>query len=188
MTGGSNKGTTSDCIHDVQLAPPYAVKTLSRMTEPRQDHRTEIFGDSLLIVGGTITGRCRDTLSSVVLYDIKKNKCKQLTPLPYEVSQMAMVRWEDNVVVIGGYDKRDNALNTVIVYNVKTEQSYMLPPMRFRRCECTAVVIKNNIVVLGGYNGRVNLKSVEAFNFERYTWEELPEMSKERCFPAVVVV
>ena len=32
------------------------------------------------------------------------------------------------------------------------------------------------------------LKSVEAFNFESYTWEELPEMSQGRYFHAAVVV
>jgi hypothetical protein len=77
-----------------------------------------------LIVGGNTSDRYQDNLSSVVLYDIKKNECKQLAPLPYEVSQMATVRWGDNIVVIGGVDKRDNTLDTVIIYNVKTEQSH----------------------------------------------------------------
>ena len=188
VTGGydGNLGAASDCIHEVQLVPPYNVKTLSRMPEPRQRHNTEIFGDSLLIVGGTTTYRYQDNLSSVVLYDIKK-ECKQLAPLPYEVSKMATVKWGDNIVVIGGCDKHGKALNTVIIYNVKTEQSQMLPPMRYKRWGCTAVVIGNNIVVLGGYGERV-LKSVEAFNFESNTWQELPEMSEARYFHTAVVV
>ena len=55
--------------------------------------------------------------------------------------------------------------------------------MRCKRRGCTAVVIGNNIhVVLGGRDERGrDLKSVEAFNFESYTWQELPEMSQERC-------
>ena len=187
VTGGSDGNVASDCIHDVQLVPPYTVKILSRMTEPRQDHCTEIFDDSLFIVGGKTTGGSQDTLSSVVLYDIKKNECKQLSPLPYEVSQMATVSWEDNIVVIGGIDKHWNILNTVIIYNVNTEESHMLPPMKCKRYGCTAVVIENNIVVLGGSNGR-DLNSVEAFNFERSTWEELPEMSEARCLHTSVVV
>ena len=190
VTGGydGNLTATSDCIHEVQLVPPYKVKTLSRMPEPRQCHNTEIFGDSLLIVGGRRTGICSDNLSSVLLYDIKKNECKQLAPLPYEVSVMATVRWGDNIVVIGGRAKRGNGLNTVIIYNVKTEQSQMLPSMRCKRWGCTAVVIGNNIVVLGGYGERGALKSVEAFNFESNTWQELPEMSQARYFHTAVVV
>jgi hypothetical protein len=188
VTGGDNGNGTSDCIHEVQLVPPYTVKTLSRMPEPRRGHSTQLFDDNLLIVGGRTTGNYRDNLSSVVLYDIKKNECKQLAPLPYEVSQMATVRWGDNIVVIGGDDKHAKALDTVIIYNVKTEQSHLLPSMRCKREGCTAVVIGNNIVALGGWGERGTLKSVEAFNFESYTWQELPEMSQARYWHTAVVV
>jgi hypothetical protein len=191
VTGGCIESLkkTSDCIHEVQLLPPYAVKTLSRMPEPRQGHCTEIYDDNLLIFGGCTTEKFKDNLSNVVLYDLKKNEFKQLAPLPYEVCDMATVRWGDNIVVIGGIDKHSNILNTVIMYNVKTEQSHMLPPMRCKRRGCAAVVIGNNIVVLGGRAERgCHLKSVEAFNFESYHWEELPEMSQERLFHTAVVV
>ena len=189
VTGGHDgyTGGTSDKIHEVQVVPPHTVKTLSQMPEPRQHHCTEIFHDSLLILGGRTTDRDRDSLNSVILYDIKNNVCKQLTPLPYEVSAMATVRWGDNVVVIGGIDKRSNTLNTVVMYNVKTQQSHRLPSMRYKRCACTAVVVGNNIVVLGGWDERA-LKSVEVFNFERNTWQELPEMSQARYSHTAAVV
>ena len=189
VTGGYDRNATSDKIHEVQVVPPYTVKTLSIMPEPRQEHCTEIFDDSLLILGGTTTAECEDNLSSVVLYDMKNNVCKQLKPLPYEVSEMASVRWGDNVVVLGGCDKRGNILNTVVMYNVKTEQSHMLPSMRYKRCRCTAVVVKNNIVVLGGVDDQWQaLKSVEIFNFKHNAWQELPEMSQERYYHTAVVV
>ena len=189
VTGGDNGNAVSDCIHEVQLVPPYTVKTLSRMPEPRQHHSTQLFDDNLLIVGGRTTDSYQDSLSNVVLYDIKKNECKQLAPLPYEVSMIATVRWGDNIVVIGGADKRDKALDTVIIYNVKTEHSHLLPSMRCKRRGCTAVVIGNNIVVLGGDDEQErDLTSVEAFNFESYNWQELPEMSKARWLHTAVVV
>jgi hypothetical protein len=158
------------------------------MPEPRRDHSTQLFDDNLLIVGGRTSDRHRDSLSSVVLYDIKKNECKQLAPLPYEVSMMATVRWGDNIVVIGGLDKRSNTLDTVIIYNIKTEQSHLLPSMRCKRWGCSAVVIGNNIVALGGVSGFVGQESVETFNFESYTWQELPEMSQARFWHTAVVV
>ena len=90
---------------------------------------------------------------------------------------------------MGGRDKRGNMLNTVVMYNVKTEQSHMLPSMIYKRHGCTAVVVENNIVVLGGVDEEWRtLKSVEIFNFERYTWQELPEMSQARQCPTAVVV
>jgi N-acetylneuraminic acid mutarotase len=158
------------------------------MPEPRQFHSTQLFDDNLLILGGSTSASCRDSLSSVVLYDIKKNECKQLAPLPYEVCEIATVRWGDNIVVLGGIEKHGKALDTVIIYNVKTEQSHLLPPMRCKRRGCTAVVIGNNIVVLGGWDERGRLKSVEVFNFESYTWQELPEMSETRWWHTAVVV
>ena len=188
VTGGCERMAILDKIHEVQVVPPYTMKTLSRMPEPRRDHCTEIFDDSLLILGGSTTIFDRDSLSSVVLYDIKNNVCKQLAPLPYEVRRIATVRWGDNVVVIGGVDKRGKVLNTAIMYNVKTEQSHVLPPMGCKRWGCTAVVVGKNIVVLGGYGEQGELKSVESFNFERYTWQELPEMSQQRWLHTAVVV
>ena len=184
VTGGESGNFTSDRIHEVQVVPPYAVKSLPRMSEPRRAHCTEIFDDSLLILGGSTTSRYGDNLSSVVLYDIKNNVCKQLAPLPYKVSDMATVRWGDNVVVMGGVDEQGNKLNTVVMYNVKTEQSHMLPAMRCKRWGCSAVVVGNNIVVLGG----LGLNSVEAFNFESYTWQELPKMSHARYWHTAVTV
>ena len=188
VTGGFDGNAASSYIDEVQVVPPYAVKTLARMPEPREGHCMEMFDDSLLIIGGSTSDDYKDSLSSVALYDIKNNVCKQLTPLPYEVSDMATVRWGDNVVVIGGIDKRGKPLNTVIMYNVVTGQSHMLPPMRCKRWGCTAVVVGNNIVVLGGKNEQLRvLKSVEAFNFQLYTWQELPEMSRARYLHTAVV-
>jgi hypothetical protein len=188
VTGGDNGNAITDCIHEVQLIPPYTVKILSRMPEPRRDHSTQLFDDNLLIVGGRTTGSDRDNLSSVVLYDIKKNECKQLAPLPYEVSRMATVRWGDNIVVIGGVDKGYTTLDTVIIYNVETEQSHLLPSMKCKRWGCAAVVIGNNIVALGGASGIFAQESVETFNFESYTWQELPKMSETRWLHTAVVV
>ena len=119
-TGGYDGNAISDKIHEVQVVPPYTVKTLSTMPGPKQRHCTEIFDDSLLILGGATGSFGQNVVSSVVLYDIKNNMCKRLKPLPYGVSDMATVRWGDNIVVIGGLNERGNALDTVVMYNVVT--------------------------------------------------------------------
>ena len=191
VTGSLNadQGVYSDCIHEVQLKPPYTVKLVSKMPEPRLNHSTVLCDDSILIVGGKKSWSCKDNLSSVLSYDIKKNECQQLPALPYPVSKMATVKWAENVVIIGGADKEDKALNDVIIYNMKTGNSHMLPPMLHKRKGCMAVVIENTIVVLGGVDERRNdLKSVEGFNFERFSWEELPEMKHDRYMATAVVI
>ena len=191
VTGGCNReqNVDSDCIHEVELKPPYTVKLLSKMPEPRAYHSTILCDDSILIVGGRKTVSKKDNLSCVLSYDIKNNKCQQLPELPYPVSQMATVKWGENVVIIGGADKDGKVLNNVIIYNVKTGNSHMLPPMLHKRYGCTAVVIENTIVVLGGKDERMNdLKSVEGFSFDRYAWEELPDMKEPRWFATAVVI
>ena len=191
VTGGYNEDQCvySDCIHEVELKPPYTVKLLSKMPEPRSGHSTVLCDDSILIVGGKKARDYKDNLSSVLSYDIKNNKCEQLPELPYPVSKMATVKWGENVVIIGGADKDGKPLNNVIIYNVKTGNSHMLPPMLHNRDACMAVVIENTIVVLGGKDEKNNiLKSVEGFSFDRYTWEELPDMKVSRCLATAVVI
>ena len=71
VTGGVDGVATSDKIHEVQVDPPYTVKTLSRMPEPRQGHCMGIFDNSLLILGGKTARSCNYNLSSVVHYNKK---------------------------------------------------------------------------------------------------------------------
>ena len=171
VIGGKNivQDVISDCIYEVQLKPPYTVKLVSMMTEPRVDHCTVLCDDNILIVGGKKSWTCKDNISSVLSYDIKKNECQQLPELPYAVSEMAMVKWAENVVIIGGVDKDGKVLNKVIIYNTKTGNSHMLPPMSHKRRGCAAVVIENTIVVLGGKHESQNvLKSVKGFSFNAF--------------------
>ena len=135
VTGGytADQDVHSDCIHEVKLKPPYTVKLLSKMPEPRARHSTVLCDGSILIVGGAKTKYDKDNLSSVLSYDIKNNECQQLPELPYPVSDMATVQWGENVVIIGGADKGGRALNKVIIYNAKTGNSHMLPPMLHKR-------------------------------------------------------
>ena len=191
VSGGYNEDlrVISDCIYEVQLKLPYTVKLVSKMPEPRVDHCTVLCDENILIVGGTKSLDHKDNLSSVLSYDIKKNESQQLPELPYAVSEMAMVKWAENVLIIGGVDKDGNVLNNVIIYNTKTGNSHMLPPMLHKRRGCAAVVIENTIVALGGEDERRNvLKSVEGFSFERFSWEELPDMKDTRYLSTAVVM
>ena len=46
---------------------------------------------------------------------------------------MATVRWDQNVVIIGGIHENAKALNNVINYNAKAGNSNMLSPMLHKR-------------------------------------------------------
>jgi N-acetylneuraminic acid mutarotase len=129
VVGGITEDSYSKIISEVSLVHPYAIKMLTKMPRSMGLHAVELFGDKIVIIGGRKT-RC---INNVVMYDIKKNKCEELAPLPYPVQNMATVKWADNVIIIGGQERDFMALNTVIIYNVKTQQSYWLPPMIYKR-------------------------------------------------------
>jgi hypothetical protein len=123
------------------------------------------------------------------LYDITKNECRELAPLPDPVSEMATVKWgDDNVIIVGGVDINNQPLSTAFTYNVKTQKSFTLPEMKHKRRGCTAAVIKDTVIVVGGQDEKTEyLKSVENFKFERFAWEELAEMHEERKDATAVV-
>ena len=190
LIGGFNRDKCACCnsITEISLVPPYTSKQLTTVPE-RWCHGVALFGDKIVIVGGREDMLPKTTRKTVLLYDITKNECQELAPLPYAVYHMATVKWgDDNVVVIGGVNAEGQALNTVVVYNVKTQQSHRLPDMKYKRQGCVAVVVRDTIIVFGGGDEERNyLKSVECFKFDKYSWEELPEMHEERCWATAVV-
>ena len=177
-------------ISEVCLDPPYTSKLLAVMQMKRYHHGVAIFGDKIVIVGGEKSILCPSLdVKSVVLYDITKNECEELAPLPYHVGQMATVKWgDDNIIIIGGLDSDWKPMNKVLIYNIKTQKCHMLPDMKYKRAGCVAAVVKDTVIVMGGQDERNNyLKSVECFRFDRYSWEELPEMHEARWGATAVV-
>ena len=162
VIGGCGEGGISDAIHEIILAPPYSKKVLSRMPQLRARHGVELVKDKIFIVGGESPKY--KILSNVLMYDINKNECKEMSPLPIAVSQMATAVWKDSVIVIGGQDEKVKVLNSVIMYDVNTGKCKMLPSMKYKRRACTAVVTGDVIVVMGGIDGRKTLNSVECFD------------------------
>ena len=182
------QGRHTGAVYEVQLVPPFASKMLTRLQRPRSGHGMHLYDEKLFILGGSDDWEVR---SRVVQYDLIKNECKEMPPLPYAVRDMATVLWRNNVLVLGGRDAKYNPLNTVVMYDVITGRSQMLPCMKRQRHCCTAVLTGNVVVVIGGMNERdVYLKSVECFDLERQggqAWQDLPDMLEPRAFATAVV-
>ena len=183
----AHKHEYSNSIIEISLAPPYTCKRVGTLSQGRGFHGVAIFGDKILIVGGTQTG-C-SAMRSVIMYDIIKNECQELAPLPYPVYGMATVKWDDdNVMIMGGADSNNQPLNKVLMYNIKTQKSHELPNMKYRRGGCVAAVVRDTVIVMGGKDERgTALKTVEGFRFDRSSWEELPPMHEKRFWATAVV-
>ena len=173
---------SSSRITEISLVPPFISKLLATMPQGRRNHGVALFGDKILIVGGL------SNEGTVLEYDITENVFRRMTSLPYHVCNMAMIKWNNNFIILGGWDKKSRPLSKVLMYNIQSEKSYMLAEMLYKRAECVAAVVKDTIIVMGGYDERGNyLKSVESFRFDRFTWEELAEMHEERYKATAVV-
>ncbi|CAB3995574.1 RING finger 151-like [Paramuricea clavata] len=179
--GGSNydQRRQSNMISELQLTSPVTMKKLCLIPEPRSCHGAEIFEDKIMILGGE--ARNEHPLNSVLEFDVKKNECKEMPPLPHPLTRMATVCWRDQVVVLGGHDERNNALNDVFMYDCKTGKTTALPSMLEKRYECCAVITGNTILVMGGANEKdKHLSSVECFTMGGSTWEYLLAMNEAR--------
>ena len=188
--GGKKSGKVVKNIYKICLDGSYPSLVVCRMPEPRSFHSAQCFGDKVIIVGGTTTDYPSSCLDTMLLYDITNNCCQTLAPLPFAVCNMATVAWNDDIVLIGGKDKKNKVLNTVVSYNIKEGKYRLLPPMKHERASCTAVITDNTIIVMGGSNKAevtANLNSVECFDLNNFVWEELPPMKERRDGPTAVV-
>ena len=181
--GGYNceKDKESNMISELQLTSPSScfMKELCQMPEPRECHSAEVFEDKVLILGGN--NDYDATLDSVLEFDIKRNKCKEMPKLPVALKRMATVRWRQEAVVLGGCNEEKGVVNDVFMYNIKTGKITVLPSMLEKRSSCCAVITGDTIVVMGGVNEKIEeLDTVEIFTMGGSTWEYLPAMNKER--------
>ena len=62
-------------------------KLLATMPQKRCYHGVAIFGNKILIVGGKEELKTNSLVISVLIYDITKDECLELAPLPYERKQ-----------------------------------------------------------------------------------------------------
>ncbi len=176
-------------ITEISLVSPYTSKQLVTMSQARSCHGVAMFGDKILILGGRANYAYRTNLATVLLYNITKNECKELAALPYPVCEMATVKWgDDSVIIMGGVDSDGEPLNKALSYNIKTQKSHMLPDMKYKREGCVAAVVRDTVIVMGGIGeGRRCLKSAECFRFDRYSWQDIPDMHTARFLASAVV-
>ena len=174
VIGGHDYSRCSKSINEISLVPPCTSKLLATMPVSTYLHGVAIFGDKIMIVGGVSNG------GNVLEYDITRNAFRKMASLPYHVKNMGMIKWGDNFIILGGSGKK-SILSKVLMYNIKSEKSSMLPEMLNKRYGCVAAVVDDTILVMGGKDEDGNyLKSAESFRFDRFTWEELPDMREER--------
>ena len=178
----------NDYCTELCLTPPYKCKQLCKMPEPqlRKDYTVVAFEHKVLIFGGS-SGGDLNILDGVYEFDIRTNAFKVMPSLPWAVSNMAGVRWGDQAVLIGGFD-RNKFSKRVFMYDSKTGNITELPSMLEERSAAAAVITGNTIVVMGGKGQDGRVRSVEAFTLGGYSWRYLPAMNDIRSLPTATVL
>ncbi|XP_046855894.1 kelch-like protein 12 [Xenia sp. Carnegie-2017] len=181
LIGGYIDGKKSDLISEIKItgAKSHVLKELCHMPEPLKGHRAVVVDDKILIFGGD--EKYTLLLSSVLEFDPRTLTFREMPPLPPKLIGMATVQWKDQVVLLGGWDRRKR-LNSVIMYDIKTGKITVLPSMLEERYGCCAVITGDTIVVMGGKNDKwEDLKSVECFEMgSSSSWTYLPSMNESR--------
>jgi hypothetical protein len=183
IIGGRTKpGENLDTIYELLLVPPYSSKLLCHMKKKRAFHGLELFDDKVLIVGGF------GAETDVEIFDIARNECVEMPPLPSPVMCMGTVRRGDTMLLIGGVEiiDADKFSNEIIEYDFKTGQSKVLLAMKTGRAYCSCVCRGNTLIVIGGAEDEFD--AVDCFDFLSNSWKRLASMAEARmCASAVVV-
>ena len=183
IIGGRMKlGEKLDTIYELLLVPPYSSKLLCHMKKKRVFHGVELFDDKVLIAGGD------GAETDVEIFDIARNECVEMPPLPSPVCGMGTVRRGDTMLLIGGVDNIDapKASNEIIEYDFKTGQSKVLLAMETVRTYCSCVCRGNTLIVIGGVLH--DSGAVDCFDFLSNSWKRLPSIAEARMLASAVVV
>ncbi|CAB4022229.1 phage structural [Paramuricea clavata] len=116
IIGGGTNEKNFDTIYELLLVPPYSSKLLCHRKKGRAAHGVELFHDKVLIAGG------KGTETDVEIFDITRNECVEMPPLPTPLWGMATVRRDDTMLLVGGQDNENNS-NEIIEYDFKSGQT-----------------------------------------------------------------
>ncbi len=181
IIGGSTETRVIlDTIYELLLVPPYSSKLLCHMKKKRAFHGVELFGSKVLIAGG------KGGQTDVEIFDIARNECVEMPPLPTPLYAMETVRRGDTMLLIGGIKKENTASKEIIEYDFKTGQSKVLLVMKKERASCSCVCRENTLIVIGGVGS--DPTAVACYDILSNSWKKLPSIAEARLFPSAVVV
>lgn len=182
LLGGTYEKEFLDTIYELLLVPPYSSRLLCHMKRKRAFHGVELFSDKVLIAGGM------EAETGVEIYDITRNQCMEMPPLPSPLYQMATVSRDESMLLIGGISKTKKVSNEIIEYDLKTGRSKVLLPMEIERPCCLAVLFENTLVVVDGLVKEDAGSTTDCFNFSSNSWEKLPSLPTIRGHSTAVAV
>ncbi len=124
-----------------------------------------VIGDTVYVGGGLVAdnprGRCT----------VMKLEQDQWTKLPeYTARYFAMTSLANRLVLVGGFDSRNNKRTNQLVVFESGEWTHPYPPMNIARFSSTAVSFNNHIIVAGGCDDKGSTSCVEVLDVASRRW------------------
>ena len=177
-----------DLCSELSLTAPYTSKQLCAIPEPPRKFCSVVgFEHKALIFGGRNIAN-NHLLDSVLQFDLITTEFKEMPSLPCGMQSMAVVRWGDQAILIGGFNK-DGQSRKVFMYDCRTGKTIEMPSMLEERDSCAAVITGNTIIVMGGRGRTIGRsRSVEAFSLGGHSWSYLPAMNDIRSVATAAIL
>jgi hypothetical protein len=132
--------TFGKSVSATSLKPPFKTTVLASYNEGKKmafgNGIARVNENVVVLLGGHYqpTGRRSVVLKEdVLLYNMTTKQIEELAPLPYQLSDMAVVVHNDNIIILGGIKNRSNVCNDVLMYNITNQQCSRLPSMLEKR-------------------------------------------------------
>ena len=130
--------------------------------------RVVVFKGKVYIGGGLASSESED--QTVMVYDPKRDSYDTLPPYAYKRFSMAVIN--NQLVLVGGMDRKLNRTNKLGVWNEQSKSwIHPLPPMT-TACHSPSVATHNNrwLVVMGGHDDKTHLSRVEILDTDSTQW------------------
>ena len=123
-----------------------------------------VIGDTVY-VGGGVAVNDRDKCT------VMKLEQDQWTKLPeYTAQYFAMTSLANRLVLVGGFDRRNNKCTNQLAVFESGKWPHPYPPMNIARSCSTAVSFNNLIIVAGGQDNKGRTSSVEVLDVASRRW------------------
>ena len=122
-------------VSATSLKPPFGTTLLYNYFDRRKLSGHEIAyvnENAVVILGGCNLNNSGEVKDDVFLYNPTTKRMSNLAPLPYKLCNMAVVVHNDDLIILGGYD-RSKPVDTVLMYNLTNQHCRKLPKMLQKR-------------------------------------------------------
>ena len=101
--------------------------------------------------------------NTVEVFDTINNSWKAVSPIPEELHHVGAAAYNEEIYVVGGYNKGRQPTDSLFIYNTVTDTWNVGPPMPTARGALTAQFIGDTLYAVGGGN-KIALSVNEAFD------------------------